>query len=100
MAINKTASRNILRKITKMVSDSNEQQRRASASIFCEDPLSSSTPYAEELEYNIDFLSIMRIFVNIIFQAIKIELKIVMRKRPVVATRKVNMYFNRLVPTK
>ena len=29
---------------------------RASASIFCEDPFSSSTPYAEELEYNIDFL--------------------------------------------
>ena len=24
--------------------------------IFCEDPFSSSTPYAEELEYNIDFL--------------------------------------------
>ena len=35
---------------------SNEQQRRASASIFCEDPFSSSTPYAEELEYNIEFL--------------------------------------------
>ena len=38
-----------------MVSDSNEQQRRASASILCEDPLSSATPYAEELEHNIDF---------------------------------------------
>ena len=45
-----------LRKITKMVNNSNDQQRRASASIFCEDPFSSSTPYAEELEYNIDFL--------------------------------------------
>ena len=56
MAINKTASRNILRKITKMVNNPNDQQRRASASIFCEDPFSSSTPYAEELEYNIDFL--------------------------------------------
>ena len=56
MAINKTASRNILRKVTKMVSDSNERQRRASASIFCEDPFLSSTPYAEELEYNNDFL--------------------------------------------
>ena len=57
MAINKTASRNILRKVlTKMVSDSNEQQRRASASILCEDPFPSSTPYAEELEYNIEFL--------------------------------------------
>ena len=50
------ASRNILRKITKMVNNSNDQQRCASASIFCEDPFSSSTPYAEELEYNIDFL--------------------------------------------
>ena len=56
MAINKTASRNILRKITKMVSNSNEQQRRASASILCEDPFSSATPYAEELEHNINFL--------------------------------------------
>ena len=57
MAIIKTASRNILRKVlTKMVSDSNEQQRRASASILCEDPFPSATPYAEELEYNIDFL--------------------------------------------
>ena len=56
MAINKTASRNILRKITKLVNNSNDQQRCASASIFCEDPFSSSTPYAEELEYNIDFL--------------------------------------------
>ena len=45
-----------LRKITKMVNNSNDQQRLASASIFCEDPFSSSTPYAEELEYNIDFL--------------------------------------------
>ena len=45
-----------LRKITKMVNNSNDQQRRTSASIFCEDPFSSSTPYAEELEYNIDFL--------------------------------------------
>ena len=50
------ASRNILRKITKLVNNSNDQQRCASASIFCEDPFSSSTPYAEELEYNIDFL--------------------------------------------
>ena len=37
-------------------SNSNDQQRRASASIFFEDPFSSSTPYAEELEYDIDFL--------------------------------------------
>ena len=39
-----------------MASDSDEQQRHASASILCEDPFSSSTPHAEELEYNIDFL--------------------------------------------
>ncbi len=39
-----------------MVSDSNEQQRLASASIICEDLFSSSTPYAEELEHDIDFL--------------------------------------------
>ena len=45
-----------LRKITKMVNNSNDQQRLASASIFCEDPFSSSTPSAEELEYDIDFL--------------------------------------------
>ncbi len=55
-AINKTASRNILRKITKMVSDSNEQQRCTPVSILCEDPFSLATPHAEELEYNIDFL--------------------------------------------
>ena len=43
-----------------LLSNSNEQQRRASASILCEDPFSSATPYAEELEHNtstsIDFL--------------------------------------------
>ena len=57
MAINKTASRNILRKITKIVSNSNEQQRRSSVSILCEDPFSSATPYAEELEHDIDLLA-------------------------------------------
>ena len=31
---------------------------------------------------------------------IKIELKIAMRKKPIIPTRKVNMYFNRLVLTK
>ena len=81
------------------LNNSNDQQRRASASIFCEDPFSSSTPYAEELEYNIDFL-IIRIFVNVIFQVIKIELKIAMRKKHIISTRKVNMYSNRLVLTK
>ena len=85
----KTASRNILRKITKMVSDSNEQQRRVYASIFCEDPFSSSTPYVEELEHNmiLIFLLIIRIFVNVIFQVIKVDLKIVMRKKSIVPTR-------------
>ena len=40
MAIDKTASKIILRKITKMISVSNEQQKRASPSIQCEDPFS------------------------------------------------------------
>ena len=39
-----------------MVDVSNEQQRRASVSIMCKDPFSSATPYAEELEHNIDLL--------------------------------------------
>lgn len=40
-----------------MVSDSNEQQRRASASILCEDPFPSATPYTVELiKHNIDIL--------------------------------------------
>ena len=54
MAINKTASRNILRKIMKTINVSNEQQRCASTSIQCEDPFSSATSYTEELENNID----------------------------------------------
>ena len=54
--VNKTAIRNILHKITKMVNASNDQQRPASASIRCKDPFSSATPYAEELEQNIDLL--------------------------------------------
>ena len=53
---NKTAGRNTLRKITKMINAFNEEQRRASASIQCEGPFSSATPYAEELEQNIDLL--------------------------------------------
>ena len=81
MAINKTASRNILRKITKLVNNSNDQQRCASASIFCEDPFSSSTPYAEELEYDIDFLINHQDIRQCHFQVIKIELKIAMRKK-------------------
>ena len=46
------------------------------------------------------FLLNIRIFVNVIFQAIKIELKIAMRKKHIIPTRKVNMYSNRLVLTK
>ena len=55
MGINKTASRNILRKITNMIDISNEQQRHASISVLYEDPFSSATPY-EELEHDIDLL--------------------------------------------
>ena len=45
---------------------------------------------------------IIRIFVNVIFQVIKIKLKIAMsmRKKHIIPTRKVNMYSNRLVLTK
>ena len=57
MAISKTASRNVFRKITKMIDVLNEQQRRASASIQCEDLFLSATPYAEELENIIDLLT-------------------------------------------
>ena len=57
MAISKTANRNILGKITKMINISNEQQRRASASIQCEDLFLSATPHAEELENIIDLLT-------------------------------------------
>ena len=39
-------------------------------------------------------------YVNVIFQVIKIELKIAMRKMHIIPTRKVNMYSNRLVLTK
>ena len=46
------------------------------------------------------FLLNIRIFVNVIFQVIKIELKIAMRKKHIISTRKVNMYSNRLVLTK
>ena len=37
-------------------SNFNEKQRRASASIDCEDPFSLANPYAEELKHNIDLL--------------------------------------------
>ena len=46
-----------------------------------------------------------RIYANVISQANKIALKTAMKKKKLVlvlvaATRKANMYFNRLVPTK
>ena len=94
--VNKTAIRNILHKITKMVNASNDQQRPASASIRCKDPFSSATPYAEELEYTIGLL----IHDQDIHQYHFPELKILMKKKLIVVTRKANMYFNRLVPTK
>ena len=56
MTINKTTSRNILRKITEMINASNEEQRRASASIHWEYPFSSATPHAEKIEQNIGLL--------------------------------------------
>ena len=49
------------------------------------------------LNITLTFLLIVRIFVNVIFQVIKIELKIVIRKKPTIPTRKANMYFNYLV---
>ena len=99
MAINKTASRNILRKVlTKMVSDSNEQQRRASASILCEDPFSSATPYAEELEYNIEFLINHQVIRQCHFPGDqnRAEERVITynekeAKKPITTTRKVNM---------
>ena len=100
MAISKTANRNILGKITKMINISNEQQRRASASIHCEDLFSSATPYAEELEQNIDLIIQDRDVRQCHFQANNIEPNIVMMKKFIVATRKANMYFNRFVSTK
>ena len=41
-----------------------------------------------------------RIYANVISQENKIALKTAMKKKFIAATRKVNMYFNRLVPTK
>ena len=35
VAINKTDSRNVLRKVTKMINDSNSDQRQATSSSFC-----------------------------------------------------------------
>ena len=61
-----------------MVSDSNEQQRRTSASILCEDPFRRQLLAQRSLNIILIFLLIIRIFVDVIFQVIKIELKIAM----------------------
>ena len=88
-----------------MVSNSNEQQRRASASILCEDPFSSATPYAEELEHNIDFLINHQDIRQCHFPGDQNRAEDHYEyeeeaHNPNSPMRKVNMYFNRLVPTK
>ena len=55
MAINRAASRNIQRKITKIVNTSNSAQRKAS-SAHCEKDCLSSSSSTKELEQNIDVL--------------------------------------------
>lgn len=92
VAINKTASRNTLRKITKMIG--------ACASIHCEDLFPSVTPCAEELEQHIVLLFMIERFAGVISQANKIESKIVMKEKLIVATVQANMHFNGLVSTK
>ena len=37
-----------------MINVSNERKMRSFVSLLCEDPFSSATPYAEELEHHID----------------------------------------------
>ena len=75
-----------LRKITKMVNNSNDQQRLASASIFCEVRIRFRRLLLPQRSLNIIliFLLIIGIFVNVVFQAIKIELKIAMRKKHII----------------
>ena len=55
VAINRTAIRNIQRKITKIVNTSNSAQRKAS-SAHCEKDCLSSSSSTKELEQNIDVL--------------------------------------------
>ena len=72
-------------------------KRYASASIQCEDPFSLAAPYDEELDNDIDHLvHDQDIHAKVISEVIRIELKIVMKKKLIaVATRKANMYFSR-----
>ena len=93
------ASRNI-HKTTKMINAFSEEQERASVSIYWEEPFFFASPYAEELEQNIDLIIQDRDIRQCHFQANKIEPNIVMMKKFIVATRKANMYFNRFVSTK
>ena len=56
VAINKTASRNVLRKVTRMINDSNSDQRQATSSSFCEEVFSSVTDHAADLAHDIDII--------------------------------------------
>ena len=56
VTINRTASRNIQWKITKMVNASNSAQRKAASSGDCEEEFSYTSKLAEELEQNVDVL--------------------------------------------
>ena len=84
------------------MNDSNDQRWRASASIFCEDPFSSCLLLTQR-SLNIIlliFLLIIRIFVNFIFQLIKIELKIADCCEEEAYNPNEEVYFIRLVLTK
>ena len=83
MAINKTASRNILHKIIKMINVSNEQQRRTSASMQCEDLFFGHSLRWRAWKWYRSFNSWLgyRIYANVISQANKIEAKIVIKKK-------------------
>ena len=51
-----TASRNVLRKVTWIINDSNSDQRQASSSSFCEEVFSSVTDHAADLAHDIDII--------------------------------------------
>jgi len=57
-ATNRTASRRIQRKITKMVNSSNSAKRHATSSTNCDNAFSLASKSAEELEQNVDMLSL------------------------------------------
>ena len=69
--------------------------------ILCKDPFSSAAPYAKEIEHNIDFLIHRQDIRQCHFPGDQNRAEDhYIRKKPIVPTRKVNMYFSRLVPTK